>query len=292
MLLTAIVSAVILVSPSGCGAAETSDVVANMAKGAANSAKIDWYRNVDEATTAAKSRDTIIMVDVFTDWCHWCKELDKNVFTDQRVIDLSAKIVNLKVNAEDNGQGTALAKKFGVNGYPTILFITADGQEVDRIGGYLPPEDFAETMGGILGGKSYLGYSKALDDGTLAAADSVDALAKFMNRQDQARVKKVAEGLDPADVNDMDSREKAYRLLTDYNLSNNNFAKAENLLVDYVGAYPESEMLPRAYLIIVVANLRQNDMADAKKYVELIKQKFPEEKEIIAQAEQMLSQAS
>lgn len=294
-LIAALLGAAIIVTYTGCGIAESSDSAANMTMSAGSGSgatSINWYRNVEEANAEATERGTIIMVDVYTDWCHWCKELDKNVFTDQSVIDLSTKIVNLKVNAEDNREGTALARKFGVQGYPTILFITADGREVDRIGGYLPPEDFAAEMGKIISGEgTYLSYSKALDTGSLDATKNVDALAKFMDRQDHERVKKIAEGLDPASIASDEAREKAYLLLTDYNFANKNFEKAENLLIDFINAFPQSETVPRAYLFIVIANIYQNDIADAKKYLEILKEKYPGEQQLIAQAEKMISQA-
>lgn len=50
----------------------------------------------------------------------------------------------LKVDAEK--EGAALAKQYGVNGYPTILFLDAKGELVGKIGGYMPPEGFSEEM--------------------------------------------------------------------------------------------------------------------------------------------------
>ena len=53
-------------------------------------------------------------------------------------------MVPIKLDAEKEGQ--AVAKKYKVSGYPTILFLDAKGEVVYKIGGYMPPADFAGQM--------------------------------------------------------------------------------------------------------------------------------------------------
>jgi thioredoxin-like negative regulator of GroEL len=57
-------------------------------------------------------------------------------------------LVALKQNSEREGR--ALAQKFGVQNLPTVVFIDASGQEVSRIGGYMPAEPFVEKARGII----------------------------------------------------------------------------------------------------------------------------------------------
>jgi thioredoxin-like negative regulator of GroEL len=57
-------------------------------------------------------------------------------------------LVALKQNTEREGQ--ALARKFGVQNLPTVIFLDASGQEVSRIGGYLPTGPFVEKVRGII----------------------------------------------------------------------------------------------------------------------------------------------
>ena len=49
------------------------------------------------------------------------------------------------MNAE-KGTGPKVAKTYGVNGFPTILFLNAAGKKVFEIGGYAPPTDFLPKM--------------------------------------------------------------------------------------------------------------------------------------------------
>lgn len=114
------------------------------AHAAPGKAAIKWARTLDMAMKEAKSSSKLIMVDFYTDWCTWCKELDKNTYTAPKVVQLTQQLVAVKVNAEK--EGVAAAKKYGVNGYPTILFLDGDGRVEGRVGGYEPPDAFAASL--------------------------------------------------------------------------------------------------------------------------------------------------
>lgn len=101
---------------------------------------------VAEVLAKGKAENKVIMVDVLTEWCKWCIELDNKVYAKTEVSDFAnAKQVNYKIDAEV-GEGVDFAKKYGVNGYPTILFLNPDGVEIDRIVGYMPAKDFLVIM--------------------------------------------------------------------------------------------------------------------------------------------------
>jgi len=99
-----------------------------------------------EVLAKAKSENKILMIDFFTDWCKWCVELDKKVYTDKDVADFAnTNQINWKIDAE-KGEGIGLAKKYAVAGYPTVLFVDGNGDEVDRIVGYIPAKDFLKKI--------------------------------------------------------------------------------------------------------------------------------------------------
>ena len=100
----------------------------------------------DAARAAAKAEDKLVFIDFYTTWCEPCKRLDKDTWTDAVVGKLVGdKAVALKLDAEKEGR--AVAQRFKVEAYPTLLLLKADGTEVDRIIGYRDPatirvEDF------------------------------------------------------------------------------------------------------------------------------------------------------
>lgn len=109
-------------------------------------AEIKWEKDLATAIKKAKSKNLPIMIDIYTDWCIWCKELDKNTYANEKVIETAKKIVSVKLNPETSKEGEEIAKKYGVKGYPTILFINADGFVLENVGGYVEGEKFVPYM--------------------------------------------------------------------------------------------------------------------------------------------------
>ena len=90
------------------------------------SAEIKWEKDLATAMKKAKEKNVPIMIDVYTDWCTWCKELDKNTYSHKDVIDVAKKMVSIKLNPETSEEGAEIAHRYGVQGFPTILFIIVD----------------------------------------------------------------------------------------------------------------------------------------------------------------------
>lgn len=84
----------------------------------------------------AKEENKIIFIDFYTSWCGPCKGLVKNVFPLKEVGDFyNANFINYKIDAE-KGEGPALAEKYGVKAYPTLMFVDAEGQFLhQQVGG-------------------------------------------------------------------------------------------------------------------------------------------------------------
>ncbi len=95
----------------------------------------------DEALARARGENRLLLVDVYTDWCGWCKKMDREVFADDRVARAARSFVAVRVNAEKGGE--KVAQRYDVQGYPTILFVDGSGKIVKRIDGYV---DAAEML--------------------------------------------------------------------------------------------------------------------------------------------------
>lgn len=115
-----------------------------------------------EILDLAKQQNKIIMIDFITDWCKWCVETDRKVYTNSEVSAFAnANQINWKIDAE-KGEGPELAKKYGVKGFPTIVFTNSDGEEIDRIYGYVPAEQFLVMMKDYNSGINTYGYLKKM----------------------------------------------------------------------------------------------------------------------------------
>ena len=87
------------------------------------------------------------MVDVYTDWCGWCKKLDRDVYADAKVSEKLAKnFVAVKINPEKTSRAAQLAKQFGTRGYPHIVFVNGDGKKIGEIRGYVSANEFLQRL--------------------------------------------------------------------------------------------------------------------------------------------------
>ncbi len=117
----------------------------------------------DQALAAAKKDGKIVMIDFFTTWCQPCKRLDKVTWADAGVQKwLGEKTVPLKMDAEKEVE---LAKRFGVDSYPTMAFVKSDGTKIDSINGFKEPDEFLRLATAILAGKSVVNVEKESPSG-------------------------------------------------------------------------------------------------------------------------------
>jgi len=142
-----------------------------------------WYKgNAVQAADEARDRETLVMMEFYTDWCSWCKRLEKDTFTHPEVVAELKKLVPIRVNAEGGGEG--LAKSFGVDSYPTVVFVDPEGEEVDRILGYLPPEEFLRQTRRIRAGDTFVACLFRLAEDPSDADALSRAVAGLLERSD------------------------------------------------------------------------------------------------------------
>jgi thioredoxin-related protein len=108
----------------------------------------DWTTDYKAALVQAKAQKKLVLLD-FTgsDWCGYCKLLDKEVFTQQSFKDFANKnYIQVTVDFpqqkqlpdEVKQQNDALGNQFKIDGYPTLIVLDADGKELGRQVGYDP----------------------------------------------------------------------------------------------------------------------------------------------------------
>lgn len=124
--------------------------------------KINWM-TMDEALAAQKEQPKKIFMDVYTTWCGPCKLLDKNTFSNKKVIQfINENYYAVKFNAEGteeiNYQGFKytnpnyqegrkgrnathfFADALNLSGYPSLAFFTETGDIIQAIPGYKTPQ--------------------------------------------------------------------------------------------------------------------------------------------------------
>jgi thioredoxin-related protein len=105
-----------------------------------------WLKNLAAAQKVAKEDDAIIFVDLFADWCGWCKQLEQQVFPSETFQKATKGHVLLRLNTEDGADGTKLSQRYQVTSLPTSVLMTHDGMVVGMIRGFLPADRFATQI--------------------------------------------------------------------------------------------------------------------------------------------------
>ncbi len=132
-------------SALGCTTKKMDSAAPRTPKASAEKGKelIAWAASYDQAVTQAKQQGKPVMVDVMASWCGVCRKLDAQIWTREDVATVSERFVAAKV---DGDKQPDVKSKLTVSGYPTTLFLTAEGKELGRVRGLVAPEDMIEAM--------------------------------------------------------------------------------------------------------------------------------------------------
>ena len=125
-------------------------------------AQVEWLTWEEAAARQAKEPRKLL-VDVYTDWCGWCKEMDRRTFSDPSVArEIGENFYAVKLNAETPGQLSYRGRSFGLVpgprpthalakellggrlGYPTVVFLDEDGAVIQAVPGFHEADEFAK----------------------------------------------------------------------------------------------------------------------------------------------------
>jgi thioredoxin-related protein len=119
---------------------------------------VKWY-NIEEAVKLNAKEPRKIFLDVYTDWCSWCKVMDRNTFSNEKIAEyLNTYYYPVKLNAEGKepikfGEKTynfnpqyrshdlAVSILQGQMSYPSIAYMDENLQMITVVPGYQRPED-------------------------------------------------------------------------------------------------------------------------------------------------------
>jgi thioredoxin-related protein len=126
---------------------------------------VNWL-TWEEALERSQIEKRKFFVDVYTDWCGWCKKMDKATFQKPEIAEyLNQNYYSIKFNAEQKGEINLNDKlykfvKSGKNGYhelaveitygklsyPTIVFLDENAKVIQPISGYKDAKMFKMIM--------------------------------------------------------------------------------------------------------------------------------------------------
>ena len=115
------------------------------------------WLSITEAMSAAKVSGRPILVDVYAPWCPWCAKLQTEVYPSEEIkeyIEKYFEIARLNIDDEDNLvefkgytlTSAELASGLGAQATPTTVFLTAEGDYITRLPGYMEADEFIHVL--------------------------------------------------------------------------------------------------------------------------------------------------
>lgn len=125
--------------------------------------QIRWM-SLQDAEKQYRSTGKTILIDLYTDWCSWCKVMDKKTYSHPEVIKyINEHFLPVKLNAESkatiswNGKDYAYQQANRINSYaiyltrgqlsfPTTVFIAGPDPDPQAVPGFLEPRDMESLL--------------------------------------------------------------------------------------------------------------------------------------------------
>lgn len=101
---------------------------------------LSFHTSIDSGIKEAKNQSKPIFLYFRSETCYWCIVFEKEALSDNRIIDiLNKEFVLISI---DTFKQKKIAQNLNVRTTPYMIFFNMDGQEISRIPGYIPKEEF------------------------------------------------------------------------------------------------------------------------------------------------------
>jgi thioredoxin-related protein len=235
-----------------------------------------WNNSYADAMKKAKSANELVFVDLFANWCGWCHKMEQEVFPSETFQKATDKMVLLRLNTEDGGDGTRFAQKFNVNSLPTFLILTPDDTVAGVLRGYAPAKEFVTEVESTQA--RYRDFQKRAASEDTFANDykkrfdlALEYTQHFAFNQAESRFKKLtSDSKAPVDI-----RDRSYYELAVSQALQNRFADATSTLNSFSKVQTKGEAYERGRLLQAQMYWQQGNLMAAANELRQFKTRFP-----------------
>ena len=109
---------------------------------------IAWQDWTEAAFERARREKRFVLLDLGAVWCHWCHVMEETTYRDSQVISLvNARYVPVRV---DQDARPDLSNRYEDYGWPATIIFDAEGVELVKFSGYIPPPRMASLLQGVI----------------------------------------------------------------------------------------------------------------------------------------------
>jgi uncharacterized protein YyaL (SSP411 family) len=131
-------------------------------------AKIDWQPWSDSVFERAARENRFVLLDLEAVWCHWCHVMDEVTYSDPQVVELiKSRYLPVRVDQDSRPD---ISRRYENYGWPATVVFNADGGEIVKRRGYLPPEVMISMLEEVIVDPSPVDYGD--DEPTPKFADN------------------------------------------------------------------------------------------------------------------------
>jgi tetratricopeptide (TPR) repeat protein len=148
----------------------------------ARAQEVSWRNDYNRARQEATEKGLPLVIDIGTENCYWCKQLDLRTFKDASLAAyLNERTIPLKVDAQ---RTPGLAEALNIQSYPTLVFAGPDGRILGVQEGFVEAprlrEEVTRTVAMVVAPEWML---RDFQDATaaVAAGDAAKALSLLNN---------------------------------------------------------------------------------------------------------------
>ncbi|HEX6088124.1 MAG TPA: thioredoxin fold domain-containing protein [Thermoanaerobaculia bacterium] len=235
-----------------------------------------WHKSIAPAQKIAKEKNQLILVDMFAEWCGWCHRFEREVFPAEAFQNATDDMVLLRLDTEDQKEGTQLARRYQVSSLPTFLLLAPDLSVAGVIRGYAPAPQFVQMLKETR--DKYSAFQKRVQNEASLAKDysgRLELAKEFITRsaydQSEPRLRKLTteKGV-PAAVRD----EAFYQLAVSYAMQQK-FDQGVKTVRDLSAVSKTGDAVEKARLLVGQIYLQQGNLLGARNEFRSFKKEFP-----------------
>lgn len=246
---------------------------------------IQWQSSILESIEKAKKENKPIFVELYADWCNYCKTLETEIFPKASVTRALNQYITVRLNGEEYPNFMA---RYQVRGFPTLLFLDKHGNFLHKLSG-LPSEEF------IVRDANRIYQNSDLEKPLLArlkkSPDSLQANFElgvyYYQNQNYPKSEEFflkSQNLTESDSEkDQDLKKQALYNLAMIRMNRGNYSSAIHTWDMYIRTYPKDSSLSGVYLHRGIAWRELKEPTKAKADLRRAQKlsRAPEEQELI-----------